>query len=357
MPSFEPKTYEQMRSRNTLLFHLTRVVIEDQNVNIFLENNALGQDSLDKLYKQRHALLSLQFLSGIPDETFLEMDVLSQKWKEVLKKIIGMCDGKLSSYEDICQSIAENIKAFDTNIYERHSDFFNFYLSPKYFFKSTQLKIRLQECFKENNIAMIANIVITELPWKVLHLPRREWENLLEWIFTRVEIDGFLVQMAGFNTNSDWSAQIEDVLTRIGANTQAYCVENVICFLDLARTYKKYHVLERNSTHYRDYWTFYEITYKMHDRKAYCSIMLTHHSSLCLPSGEVQIFRISDSLLRCDLIEVEFLFDETIRVAREAKKRKDAMIAVTMAMHDRLGKDSAMRVLGAEMVNMIFCML
>ena len=348
-----------MMSRNHLLFHLTRVLMEGQHVDIFLNHDALGQNGLDKLYEQRHVLLSLQFLSGIPKETFLEMDALSGKWERVLKEIMEACECKSSSYEAICQCIQENIKAFDTNIYERHSDFFNFYLSPKQFFKLTPLKTRLQEFFKENNIAMIADIVINELPWKVLHLPRRQWEDFVEWIFTRVEIDEFLVQMAGFKTSFDCSYQNEYVLTRIGVNAQVYRVENVICFLKLARTYKEYSMLELQlgSIEFDHFWMYHFMTHRMFQCKSFCHDKLKYSYSLCLPSGEVKKIEMYDPYVWYDCIELGFLFDETARIANESKTRKDSMIAVTMAMHDRLGKDSAMRVLGAEMVNMIFCML
>jgi len=385
-------TRKQMEWRDALVYVLAKVMLEDSNVDFFLNQKTLGPDTLEKL---RHHLMILVFFKPDSDtnpQLFAHMEYAFRKWWRVWERIEHlykerdlrlhyneihsnpqkernskrwrysrnqkMNRGRRSNkqiIEDAQCSIANHItksRNFEEEVLQevpKLIELFNNFIkneikrstSYQTIKKREPLKFRLNQLCNEGSLALFAETVLEELPIEALSMPRYEWDSLVEWVFTCEAAKHLALLMEGWERRVDLIdryAYVEIRFLQYGCNTEnIHSFEHVFSFLKLVEWFESYTLLGRS----KEDGT---VSQRALPTPSNTSILHTHYRELPTFSDDKKQI-------------IDFLYYETVRVARETTVRKKEMLSVTMALHTRLGSESLIHALSAELFNMIFCML
>ena len=242
------------------------------------------------------------------------------------------------------------------------------------------LRSRLQRLADTNCLALFADTVIQELPLAVQNMPKCEWDALVEWIFTCDAAVKLMLLMMGWEDNNQWFVHVETTLLQ---TEHVYLnfgmrAENVYTFLKFMELFESYNMNRRPM---KSVFALVRDCYKREFSSTHSSMLQSvrdkyrlnyTHCMFCPISNDPGKFkwmrlheiptRLHEIPTRTITPEIDhringFLFYEIIRVARESKKRKEVMLATSMALHPRLGENAFIRRLGADVFGMIFRML
>lgn len=289
----------------------------------------LGQRALDDM-----RCLMIRLITHQPPE-----DSSTGRLVEAMDLLMDCCCDDFSTPSDYYQRVCEDISSFVVpSVLEDFPDY-------------PSLKSRLLTLINLNAKAAFSDIVLNELPHVARFMPRREWEALLEWVFLS-SIECMKDDDMIFHTGrSNFSPCVKQRLKLSEFRSRMECMR---CFVELTKVFEEFKQPDRRMLSTRS-----EIEIAMHFHRFdvwRLNRILTSTCTFCIDTDDLhfeEVFgRPSPSKTA-----IQFLYYETVRVAMEIRRRNDAMGAVSMALHGRLGAESFMGALQPELIQKIFVFL